>query len=119
MVRKFSFLAILALGGILSACATGTVADLNNRDWIGRRQEELVRAWGTPHHDYPMPDGGRAIGYLFVNQAVTGPKQQVLFRATNCMVNFTVGRDGVIDDATTTGKNCRIGRHDQMHPKTN
>jgi hypothetical protein len=99
--------------------SSGTVKDLNIRDWIGHSSAHLIQSWGKPHHDYPTADGGQAIGYLFVNQAVTGPKSQVLFRATNCMVNFTVDRNGIIDDATTTGTKCRIGPHGDRHPPAN
>jgi hypothetical protein len=47
---------------------------------------------------------------------VTGPKSPVLFQATNCMINFTVDRDGIIDDATATGSKCTIGPHGEKHP---
>jgi len=112
---------IFAVTG-LAACgpmSSGTVKDLNIRDWIGHSSAHLIQAWGKPHHDYPMADGDRAIGYLFTNQAVTGPKSQVLFRATNCMINFTVDSKGIIEDATTTGTKCRIGQHGDMHPPAN
>ncbi len=112
---------ILAVTG-LAACgpmSSGTVKDLNIRDWVGHSSAHLIQAWGKPHHDYPMADGGRAIGYQFTNQAVTGPKSQVLFRATNCMINFTVDSKGIIEDATTTGTKCRIGPHGDMHPPAN
>lgn len=112
---------ILAVTG-LAACgpmSSGTVKDLNIRDWVGHSSAHLIQSWGKPHHDYPMADGGRAIGYLITNQAVTGPKSQVLFRATNCMINFTVDSMGIIEDATTTGTKCRIGPHGDMHPPAN
>ena len=116
----------------LAACgpmSSGTVQDLNIRG-----SSHLIQSWGKPHHDYPTTDGGRAIGYMFFNQpvtgldnpagpgpvyyksVVTGPKSPVLFQATNCMINFTVDRDGIIDDATITGAKCRIGPHGAMHP---
>ena len=110
--------AIVALAGC-GPMSSGTVKDLNIRDWVGHSATHLIQSWGTPHHDYPTADGGRAIGYMFVNQAVTGPKSQVLFRATNCMINFTVDRNGIIEDATTTGSKCRIGLHGDMHPPPN
>ena len=103
----------------LAACgpmSTGTVKDLNVRDWVGHGAAHLIQSWGTPHHDYPTADGGRAIGYMFANQAVIGPKSQVLFQARNCMINFAVGRNGIIDDATATGSKCMIGPHGSMHP---
>jgi hypothetical protein len=112
---------ILAVTG-LAACgpmSSGTVKDLNIRDWVGHSSAHLIQSWGKPHHDYPMADGGRAIGYLITNQAVTGPKSQVFFRATNCMINFTVDSKGIIEDATTTGTKCRIGPHGDMHPPAN
>jgi hypothetical protein len=111
---------LVAIG--LAACgpmSTGTVKDLNVRDWIGHSEAHLIQAWGKPHHDYPTADGGRAIGYLFTNQAVTGPKSQVIFQARNCMINFTVDPSGIIDDATTTGTKCTIGPHSEMHPPVN
>lgn len=114
-IRCYATLFILATS--LTACASGTVESLNIRDWVGHKQTELVQSWGEPHHNYPLQDGGRAVGYRFANQAVTGPKGQVTFRMTNCMVNFEVDRGGIIEDAATTGKNCRIGPHDQMHPQ--
>jgi hypothetical protein len=89
--------------------STGTVKDLNVRDWVGHGAAHLIQSWGTPHHDYPAADGGRAICYMFTNQAVTGPKSQVIFQARNCMINFTVDRNGIIDDATVTGSKCTIG----------
>ena len=118
----------------LAACgpmSSGTVQDLNIRDWIGHSAAHLIQSWGKPHHDYPTADGGRAIGYMFTNQVVTGPdylasdryykgvtgpRSQVLFQVTNCMINFTVDRNGIIDDATTTGAKCRIVPHGEIHP---
>ncbi|MBL6652811.1 MAG: hypothetical protein ISP49_14530 [Reyranella sp.] len=96
--------------------SSGTVKDLNVRDWVGHSSRHLIQSGGKPHHDYPTADGGRVIGYMFTNQAVTGPKSQVIFRATNCMINFTVDPNGIIDDATVTGTKCRIGPHAGMHP---
>ncbi len=119
-VRRYLVLVLAVMG--LAACgpmSSGTVKDLNIRDWIGHSASHLIQAWGKPHHDYPTADGGRAIGYLFTNQAVTGPKSQVFFQATNCMINFTVDRNGIIDDATTTGAKCRIGPHAERHPPAN
>lgn len=116
-MRKYSALAIAAV--VLAACGPmsyGTVNDLNIRDWVGHSSAHLIQSWGKPHHDYPTADGGQAIGYYIVNQAITGPKSQVLFRANNCMINFTVDRSGIIDDATTTGTKCKIGSHGDMHP---
>lgn len=116
------YLALVFTAVTLVGCgpmSSGSVKDLNVRDWIGHSATHLIQSWGTPHHDYPTADGGRAIGYMFVNQAVTGPKSQVLFRATNCMINFTADRNGIIEDATTTGSKCRIGPHGDMHPPTN
>ncbi len=112
-------LALAAAATVLTACgpmSTGTVKDLNIRDWVGHSASHLIQSWGKPHHDYPTADGGRAIGYNITNQAVTGPKSQVFFRATNCMINFTVDSKGIIDDATATGTKCRIGPHADMHP---
>jgi hypothetical protein len=114
---------LLVLGtASLTACgpmSSGTVKDLNVRDWIGHSESHLIQSWGKPHHDYPTEDGGTAIGYMIKNQAVTGPKSQVIFQARNCMINFTVDRNGIIDDATTTGTKCTIGPHGQMHPPVN
>ncbi|MDI1287989.1 MAG: hypothetical protein PSV46_26660 [Reyranella sp.] len=115
-------LALVFAAVALAGCgpmSSGSVKDLNIRDWVGHSSAHLIQSWGTPHHDYPTASGGRAIGYMFVNQAVTAPKSQVLFRATNCMINFTVDPKGIIDDATTTGVNCRIGPHGDMHPPLN
>ena len=105
----------------LAACgpmSSGTVQDLNVRDWVGRSSSQLTQSWGKPHHDYPTADGERAIGYMFTNQALKGPlpSSPVIFKATNCMINFTVDRNGTIDDATVTGTKCRIGSHADMHP---
>jgi hypothetical protein len=103
----------------LAACApmsTGTVKDLNVRDWVGHSASHLIQSWGRPHHDDPTADGGRAIGYMFANQAVMGPKSRVVFRARNCMINFTVDRNGIIDDVAASGSNCTIGPHGGMHP---
>lgn len=133
--RRYLVLMLVVTG--LAACgpmSSGTVQDLNIRDWIGHSSSHLIQSWGKPHHDYPTTDGGRAIGYMFTNQpvtgldyptgpgiaynksVVTGPKSPVLFQATNCMINFTVDREGIIDDATITGAKCRIGPHGEMHP---
>ena len=116
-VRQFSLLAVAAAA--LAACgpmSMGQVKDLNVRDWIGHSSAHLIQSWGKPHHDDPTADGGKAIGYLISNQAVTGPKSQVFFQARNCMINFTVDRNGIIDDATATGSKCTIGPHGSMHP---
>lgn len=55
-------------------------------------------------------------GPVYYRSVVTGPKSPDLFQATNCMINFTVDRDGIIDDSTITGAKCRIGPHGKMHP---
>jgi hypothetical protein len=112
LVVIFGALALAACGPMSS----GTVKDLNVKDWVGHSASHLEQSWGKPHHDYPTADGGRMIGYAFRNQAVTGPKAQVIFQATNCMINFTVDSSGIIDDATATGSKCRIGPHGEMHP---
>lgn len=115
-------LAMIVIAVALAACgpmSSGTVKDLNVKDWVGHSANHLIQSWGKPHHDYPTADGGRAIGYYFRNQAVTGPKSQVFFAARNCMINFTVGPDGIIDDATATGTKCTIGPHGEMHPPAN
>ena len=112
-----SYSTLFVVATSLTACASGTVQSLNIQDWVGHKQDELVQSWGAQHHNSPLQDGGRAVGYRFTNQAVTGAKGQVIFRMTNCMVNFEVDRNGTIEDAATTGKNCRIGPHDQMHPQ--
>ena len=114
-----TYLALSLAATALVACgpmSSGTVKDLSIRDWVGHSAAHLIQSWGKPHHDYPTADGGQAIGYMFANQSVTGPKSQVIFKATNCMINFTVDRNGIIDDATTTGSKCRIGPHGDMHP---
>ena len=116
-VRQFSMITIATVA--LAACApmsTGTVKDLNVSEWDGHSSAHLIQSWGKPHHDYPTADGGRAIGYLFTNQSVTGPKSQIIFQAKNCMINFTVDRNGIIDDATATGSKCTIGPHGDRHP---
>lgn len=116
---KLGSIAALLIAGSVAACgpmASGRVPDLNVKDWIGHSSQHLIQAWGKPHHDDPMPDGGRALGYLITNQAVTGPKSQVIFQAQKCMINFTVRPDGFIDDASATGSQCRIGPHGAMHP---
>lgn len=119
---KFRRFFSVALGMSAMACSpmsTGTVKDLNVKDWVGHSSAHLIQSWGKPHHDDPLPDGGHAIGYLIINQAVTGPKSQVFFQARNCMINFTVDAGGIIDDATTTGLKCTIGPHGGMHPPAN
>lgn len=119
-IRKYLALAIPIIA--LAACgpmSSGRVQDLNIRDWVGHSSAHLIQSWGKPHHDYPTADGGRAIGYYIVNQAITGPKSQVFFQAANCMINFTVDRAGIIEDATTTGTKCKIGPHGDMHPPAN
>ncbi len=137
-LRRYLGLMLVVAG--LAACgpmSSGTVKDLNVRDWIGHSSSHLIQSWGKPHHDYLTADGGRAFGYMFTNSAVTGPdystgpaysgpayyrsvasgsKSPDLFQATNCMINFTVNRDGIIEDATVTGATCRIGPHGAMHP---
>jgi hypothetical protein len=116
---KFGGILSLALAMATVACgpmSTGQVKDLNVKDWVGHSSAHLIQAWGPPHHDDPTADGGRAIGYLFANQAVTGPKSQVIFQARRCMINFTVDAKGIIDDASATGSTCTIGPHSEMHP---
>ena len=113
---------LAALG--VAACgpmSSGTVKDLNVRDWIGHSSNQLIQSWGKPHHDYSTAGGDRAIGYMFTNQAVKGPlpMSPVIFQVTNCMINFTVDRNGIIDDATVTGTKCRIGPHAGLHPPAN
>ena len=121
-MRTRHFLVITIAALTLAACgpmSTGTVKDLNVAVWDGHSSTHLIQSWGKPHHQYPMADGGQAIGYSFTNQAVTGPKSQVIFQARNCMINFTVDRNGIIDDATATGSKCTIGPHGDRHPPAN
>lgn len=116
---KFGGIFSLGLALVTAACgpmSTGQVKDLNVKDWVGHSSAHLIQSWGKPHHDDPTSDGGRAIGYVITNQAVTGPKSQVIFRAQRCMINFTVDANGIIDDATATGSKCTIGPHGDMHP---
>jgi hypothetical protein len=111
-------LPVLAVLGV-AACdpmPSGTVKDLNVREWIGHSESQLIQSWGKPHHDAPMADGGRTIGYVFTNESVRGPLSQVTFPAQNCAINFTVDRNRIIDDATATGTKCTIGPHGRMHP---
>jgi hypothetical protein len=113
-----SFFAAIALVACVPL-SSGTVRDLEVHDWVGHSSAHLIDAWGKPRHDYPTADGGRAIGYMFDNQAVTGPESRVLFQAVNCMINFTVDRNGIIDDATVNRFKCTINLHSQMHPPAN
>jgi len=53
---------------------------------------------------------------MFNNQAVTGPEPQDSFQAVNCMINFTVDRNGIIDDVTVNRYKCIIKAHGQKHP---
>ncbi len=111
-----TFLAITVVGGLLAGCGSGHVADLNIQEWVGYKEAELVQAYGKPHHSYKTPDGGEQVGYYFENHSMTGPKQTV-HNFKSCMVNFEVYKAGRITDASATGTNCQIGRHEQMHPK--
>ena len=116
---KFHHIAALAAMGFVTSCgpmSSGRVQDLNVGDWVGHSSQHLIQSWGKPHHDDAMPDGGRVFGYLIVNKAITGPKSQVIFQAQRCMITFTAGADGIIDDANATGANCRIGPHATLHP---
>ncbi|MCA0245272.1 MAG: hypothetical protein LCH95_19530 [Proteobacteria bacterium] len=118
---KFRVAIFASALGILSSCgpmSSGRVQDLNVKDWIGHSAQHLEQSWGAPNHTDPMPDGGRTLAYVIVNQAVTGPKSQIMFRAQKCVINFTVAANGIIDDANATGSNCRIGPHGDMHPPT-
>jgi hypothetical protein len=119
---KLNKVGALLMVGAVAGCgpmSSGRVQDLNVKDWVGHSSQHLIQSWGTPHHDDPMADGGRAIGYLITNQAVTGPKSQVLFSAQRCMISFTVGANGIVDDANATGSQCKIGPHAAMHPPAN
>lgn len=114
--------AIASVAIALASCgpmSSGTVQELNVQDWIGHSSDHLIQSWGKPHHNHPTADGGKTIGYLFTNPAVTGPKSQVIFRATDCMVNFTVDRNGIIDDVSSSASQCRIGPHRDMQPPAN
>ena len=78
-MKVSSFLIIAIAPMALAACgpmSTGTVKDLNVHDWVGHSSAHLMQSWGKPRHDYPTADGGRAIGYVITNQAVTGPKSK-------------------------------------------
>jgi hypothetical protein len=113
-----SFLGLAALGVVLAACAnTGTVKDLNVKDWVGANERQLLATWGRPHHSYPMVAGGKMIGYQFSDNTVEWIKSHPHTRVRNCMVNFETDARGTILDATATGTTCTIGAHDQMHPK--
>ena len=103
----------------LAACVT-TVEGLNVRDWIGNKGDDLVRAWGQPHHVYQAADGSKEVGYFFQDHLVSGgPKgSPVQHRIRSCMVNFEIDSGGVITDATTTGTKCQIYPHRQLHPQS-
>jgi hypothetical protein len=115
-LRSTAALLAVALAGGCGPMSSGRVQDLNVKDWVGHSSQHLIQSWGKPHHDDAMADGGHALGYLITNQAVTGPKSQVIFQAQRCMIIFTVGTDGIIDDASATGSQCRIGPHGSLHP---
>ena len=84
VMRIRHYLALVVAATALVACGPmfpANVKELNVRDWVGHSEAHLVQSWGKPHHDYPTADGGRAIGYMFLNQWVTGPDSQVLYQA--------------------------------------
>ena len=68
------------------------------------------------YRDPTIVPGLRTPGLSTYRSVVTGPKSPDLLQATNCMINFTVDRDDIIDDATITGAKCRIGPHGKMRP---
>jgi hypothetical protein len=37
-------------------------------DWVGRRADELVKAWGPPTKIVPQSDGGSIYGYAHIDQ---------------------------------------------------
>lgn len=57
-----------------------------------------------------MQDGLHAIGYFFTAEVVRGPRpyREKMFLVTNCMINFDVSLEGVIEGASTAGERCRI-----------
>jgi hypothetical protein len=50
-----------------------------------------------------MQDGLHAIGYFFTAEVVRGPRpyHEKMFLVTNCMINFDVSPEGVIEGAST------------------
>lgn len=101
---------MLIVGTFLTGCASGTVRDLNIRDWVGHNERHLTASWGAPHHSYTMVASGKMIGYQFTAKTVTWwPRRQMITEIRDCMVNFETDRSGTILDASATGANCRIG----------
>jgi len=101
----------LAVALPVIGCASATSPyDRVSRGWVGYKQAELVERWGKPHHDYAMEDGWHAIGYFFTAEVVRGPRpyREHMFLVSNCMVNFDVSPDGVVEGASTAGERCRI-----------
>jgi hypothetical protein len=98
----------LALMVPSAACAAQRGQERVSPAWVGHTLAELVRAWGTPHHDYALDDGGRAIGYFFVGQPIRGPEPDQIVHARDCMVNLEVNQDGVIESAAVSGARCRF-----------
>jgi hypothetical protein len=114
--------AIASVATALASCgpmSSATIQELNVQDWIGHSSDRLVQSWGKPDRSHPTADGGTVIAYSFANPAVTGPKSQVIFRATECTVNFTADRNGVIDDVSSTSGKCRIGSYRDRYPPPN
>lgn len=101
----------------LAACGT-TVEGVNIRDWIDSKGDDLLKAWGPPHHIYQTADGDKEVGYFFQDHLVSGPTGFIRHNIRRCMVNFEINSAGVITDATTTGTKCLIYPHEQMHPKS-
>jgi hypothetical protein len=87
MRRGFSVLALVFAPCLLVACSVAqcryALCDQAS-DWVGRRADELVTAWGPPTEIAPQSDGGSIYGYAHIDQ-------WTLWRL------FRVDQDGIIN----------------------
>ena len=65
-MRKVKFLLAPALI-VLAGCATTTKYEENLRSWVGRTEDDLVRAWGRPAQVRDT-DGQRYLTYVLAAQ---------------------------------------------------
>jgi hypothetical protein len=71
MPRGFRVIALVLTLCFLVACSAAQWSHAlcdQGSDWVGRRADDLVVAWGPPTEIVPQSDGGSIYGYAHVDQ---------------------------------------------------
>lgn len=91
-------------------CASVTSPYRVPQGWVAYEQAELVQRWGKPITIMrcKMVSTRSDTSSLPKSSEDRGPTARKCFPVTNCMINFDVSPEGVIEGASTAGERCRI-----------